>query len=1462
MSLKRVAVFALAALGAAAVQAQDGQKVEWFDPPAGLVKENQDYLLRMAPGMPAREAAGELRCVVDGRTQAARILPDARAHELYADAYRHRIGASAQPFAASSWLAVSCGSDLVQGTRVRLTWAGAPVAGEFQVRGPFEASVQCTALGTQGACDPRQPVRVAFNADVPAEQLRAVQAQVAPGVDLPLHASIWNGQGRNAWTLLPPLGPAIPEGATVAFTLPERMADADGRPLANAGDFPRRVRIAELPMYVGFPEARGVLPLAARGGAVWPLAGRRTGAQVTVRALRIDAAARLPAAQLLSLWRGQDRWPSAAERTEWTVPGSAGGMAFLPVRIDRAGLYRLEAEGSRQQRTSVVLVTNLHIATRLAAAGDSVVWVTSIDSGRPVAGAAVEVVACDGAVLARGETDASGLLRTGQALRGARPACQQPQVAVVARKDGDFAILAEEGGTTAAKPDIIVHTIVDRVLLKPGETLHMQHVARRTTQQGLAAPPAGPGRLDVFHGSEKVASLPVDWDASGHAHSQWRLPEQAKTGGYRATVTSPGGAATASLAFAVGEARPRAADATAPVQLKLDASGASASAGRAAVEVEGGRLRLRSPFVPASALVTVERAGVRHASVHTLTTPESTLALPALQALADAQVRVLFVRGAEGAGPLAVERSVDVGAGPAASALEVEVAPASATVAPRSTVAVRIRARTAEGRAGAAGARLVVAAVDESLLARGANRSWQVLEAMTRQSQGLVHGQALHSQLVRTVRLGAQPSFLPPDEAPRASPAQQAAQPDGIDEPDLPAAAAGASTLALWKTDAVLDANGEATVEVPLAASVTRWRIVAIAMQGASRFGTGEATVQAWQPVQVIATLPAVVRTGDRILQQAAVRNNSGAAVQLRLRATARTEGAESIQLDRAVTLAAGATQAVSWDYLVPTGAATVHWRLLATTADSRTADSASFDQQVQPAHVQRVQHVALLPVEGRDPVPVEIPARADAGPASVTVTLQPGVAGAALAEARRWMAEYPHRGLEQRASIAAALDDRQRWAALMEELPAYLDAQGLARHFADVRHPGSETLTAYLLDLASARGWPVPEPLRARMAQGLLHVLDGTEAPRDWAPADIATITRQLALQATLAELGALQDRTRLAVRPEDPGKLPTAAIIDWVRGLLALPEPARFAQDVRRAALVLRERFDVQGPQLRWRTEMDEGGWWFMSSGDVTAARLALLLQKWQATDSDWQADVPLVVRGLIGRQLGGRWSTTNANAWAAIALERFASEREAAAVSGRTRVTLGPPSGPGLVANWPQPGRLVLPLAASSPASRLEIIHEGNGRPWAMVAVRSAPPLERATEAGFRIDKELVPLQQQVAGRWSPGDTVLVRLAVHASAAMAWVALQDPLPPGAAVVGRPGSREPAMEPVFVESAPGSLRAYWRWVPAGSWTLEYTARLDSTGTFHLPPTRAEALYAPAMFGEWPNPVLRVGAP
>ena len=54
-------------------------------------------------------------------------------------------------------------------------------------------------------------------------------------------------------------------------------------------------------------------------------------------------------------------------------------------------------------------------------------------------------------------------------------------------------------------------------------------------------------------------------------------------------------------------------------------------------------------------------------------------------------------------------------------------------------------------------------------------------------------------------------------------------------------------------------------------------------------------------------------------------------------------------------------------------------------------------------------------------------------------------------------------------------------------------------------------------------------------------------------------------------------------------------------------------------------------------------------------------------------------------------------------------------------------------------------------------------------------------------------------------------------------------------------------------------AFRAYYQYIPKGTFEVEYTIRLNQAGTFQLPTTRVEALYEPEMLGELPNAPVEV---
>ena len=143
----------------------------------------------------------------------------------------------------------------------------------------------------------------------------------------------------------------------------------------------------------------------------------------------------------------------------------------------------------------------------------------------------------------------------------------------------------------------------------------------------------------------------------------------------------------------------------------------------------------------------------------------------------------------------------------------------------RERARVRIAVRTANGQAPPAGSEVALAAVDEGLLELAGNPSWNLLEAMMRRRSYDVETATAQMQVVGKRHFGLK--ALPQGGGGGRQPTRELFD-----------------TLLLWRARVPLDADGTATVEVPLNDSLTAFRIVAVATGGEALFGTGATTIR------------------------------------------------------------------------------------------------------------------------------------------------------------------------------------------------------------------------------------------------------------------------------------------------------------------------------------------------------------------------------------------------------------------------------------------------------------------------------------------------------------------------------------------------------------------------------------------------------------------------------------------
>lgn len=861
------------------------------------------------------------------------------------------------------------------------------------------------------------------------------------------------------------------------------------------------------------------------------------------------------------------------------------------------------------------------------------------------------------------------------------------------------------------------------------------------------------------------------------------------------------------------------------------------------------RFQVRMPFREATALVTVEREGIGEAFVKKLSGTQPIIELPIQGHFApNVFVSALVVRGrVSGVEPTA---TVDLGrpayklgiaeinVGWRAHELKVKVTTDRPVYKIREKAKVSIAVRDAEGRPPAPGSEVAVAAVDEGLLELSPNPSWNLLDAMMGR-----RGYGVQTSTAQTHIVGKRHFGLKA----------------------LPTGGGGGrqttrelfDTLLLWKGRIVLDADGDATVEVPLNDSLTRFRIVAVALSGLGRFGVGSASIRSTQDLTLFSGVAPLVREGDRFRSEFTLHNSTERS--LKVETTMRVNEVKISLKPVSVTLGPGESKVIGWELTAPLGILSLHYEAEAR-ADDGAGDRVAITQKVVPAVPVRAFQATLFQVEGPVQMPVERPADALPGRGAIRVTFRPKLVDG-MTGVRNYMLQYPYFCLEQEASRAIALRDEIRWKKLMDRLPAYLDADGMAKYF-PLMHEGSDVLTSYLLAIAHEAGWKIPLESRNRMLPALQGFVEGRFLRGTGLPTTDLSVRKVAALEA-LSRYGPIGSNLVSSFTIE-PNLWPTSAVIDWFNLLRRTPGLVNRNAALGEAGQILKSRLNFQGTTMGFSTEGSDFWWWLMVSVDSNAVRLALSVLDLP----DWKEDMPRIVRGALGRQHRGHWLTTVANAWGVVAMEKFSKAFENVPVTGNNSVSL---RGKTDAVDWAaSPGGKTLDFAWPPRRSELSISPSATGKPWATVQSLAAIPLKQPFSTGYKIAKTLTAVEQRVKGEWSQGDIVRVRLQLESQADMTWVVVSDPIPGGATILGtglgldsRLATRGEVQKgwvwPAFQERSQEAFRAYYQFVPKGEWTVEYTLRLNNEGTFNLPPTRAEAMYSPEMFGEIPNATVRV---
>jgi len=250
---------------------------------------------------------------------------------------------------------------------------------------------------------------------------------------------------------------------------------------------------------------------------------------------------------------------------QFAMPKPNGPNAFevMGIPLKRPGLYIVELKSTRLGTVllgapkpmyvpTAALVTDLAVHFKQGQA-NSLVWVTALESGRPVGGADVTIADCHGTELWTGRTDARGLAMVPTSSAFANlPQCDSKQtdhesdyfsnqvealsglnrgllVTASTREDFSFVHSSWQQGIEAWRLHLpteyqpspyIADTVFDRTLLRAGETVHMKHFIRAKTANGLSLMEQKdlPDTFSIrFAGGDEHYDFGLKWNDSGSA---------------------------------------------------------------------------------------------------------------------------------------------------------------------------------------------------------------------------------------------------------------------------------------------------------------------------------------------------------------------------------------------------------------------------------------------------------------------------------------------------------------------------------------------------------------------------------------------------------------------------------------------------------------------------------------------------------------------------------------------------------------------------------------------------------------------------------------------------------------------------------------------------------------------------------------------------------------------------------
>jgi hypothetical protein len=200
-----------------------------------------------------------------------------------------------------------------------------------------------------------------------------------------------------------------------------------------------------------------------------------------------------------------------------------------------------------ETRAAIVQLTNLNVHVQAMAENKVAVWVTALDSGKPVTDATVELWSAERTRLEEGKTDPHGLAVIKQPI-GSDTARAPGAAWIVVRNGPDIAVHGLQI-TQNNSSLVVTHTILERTVYQAGDTLSMHHLLRSPGNRDWSFVPKNDEfTLRIYDANDRNTPLveqAVTW-REGSASTTWKIPASASAGTYVYELADAGNSAVPS----------------------------------------------------------------------------------------------------------------------------------------------------------------------------------------------------------------------------------------------------------------------------------------------------------------------------------------------------------------------------------------------------------------------------------------------------------------------------------------------------------------------------------------------------------------------------------------------------------------------------------------------------------------------------------------------------------------------------------------------------------------------------------------------------------------------------------------------------------------------------------------------------------------------------------------------------